>query len=80
VDHGADMPDPRKLSLSIQLSDPAAYEGCELELSFGDGIKTAPRKRGTVVAFASYVLHRVTPITAGTRKSLVVWVSGPEFR
>jgi PKHD-type hydroxylase len=80
VDHGADAPDPRKISISIQLSDPAGYEGCELEISFGDGIRTAPRKRGTAIAFASYVLHRVTPIVSGRRKSLVVWSSGPEFR
>lgn len=80
VDHGADAPDPRKLSISIQLSAPDSYQGCDLELSFGDGVKAAPRKRGTAVAFASYVLHRVTPIVSGTRKSLVAWVSGPEFR
>lgn len=79
VDHGSGGPDARKLSLSVQLSDPSAYEGCDLELQFGDGIVTAPRSRGTVIAFSSYVLHRVTPVTAGTRKSLVTWVSGPEF-
>jgi len=26
------------------------------------------------------VLHRVTPITRGIRKSLVIWAVGPEFR
>ena len=35
---------------------------------------------GTVIAFPSYVLHRVTPIESGTRKALVIWVAGPEFR
>ena len=80
VDHGAMAPDPRKLSISVQLSDPSAYQGCDLELNFGDGIVAAPRARGTVIAFSSYVLHRVTPVTAGVRKSLVAWVSGPEFQ
>jgi PKHD-type hydroxylase len=80
VDHGAATPKPRKLSLSLQLSDPADYKGCDLELSWGDGVQQAPRNRGTVIAFPSYVLHRVTPIAAGTRKSLVIWVSGPDFR
>jgi len=79
VDHGAMTPEARKLSMSVQLSDPSAYEGCDLQLQFGDGIVTAPRTRGTVVAFSSYVLHRVTPVTAGVRKALVAWVSGPEF-
>ena len=79
VDHGAMTPDARKISLSVQLSDPSAYQGCDLELQYGNGIVAAPRSRGTVVAFSSYVLHRVTPITAGVRKSLVAWVSGPDF-
>jgi PKHD-type hydroxylase len=80
VDHGARAPDARKLSLSLQLSEPSDYQGCDLELQFGDGVVTAPRGRGTLIAFSSYVLHRVTPITSGSRKSLVAWVSGPEFR
>ena len=41
---------------------------------------TAPKERGTVIAFPSYQLHRVTPVTAGIRKSLVAWVLGPDFR
>lgn len=80
VDHGAQMPDARKLSISLQLSAPTDYQGCDLELQFGDGVLTAPRGLGTVVAFSSYVLHRVSPITSGVRKSLVAWVSGPEFK
>ena len=80
VDHGGQMPSPRKLSLSVQLTDPARYEGCDLQTHVGKDIAPAPRERGTVIAFPSYVLHRVTPITAGTRKSLVVWATGPAFR
>ena len=80
VDHGAAGLEPRKISLSLQLSEPADYQGCDLEFQFGDGAVPAPRSRGTVITFASYVLHRVSPITAGTRKALVAWVSGPDFR
>ena len=80
VDHGASTPQPRKLSLSLQLTDPAQYVGCDLEMSYGDGATPAPRERGTLIAFPSYVLHRVSPIASGTRKSLVIWVSGPDFR
>ncbi len=80
VDHGDATPAPRKLSLSLQLTDPQGYEGCDLELSYGDGVKHAPRSRGTIIAFPSYVLHQVTPIVTGTRKSLVIWASGPDFR
>jgi PKHD-type hydroxylase len=49
-------------------------------LEAGAGPTCAHRARGTLVAFPSYLLHRVTPITSGTRKSLVAWVSGPVFR
>jgi PKHD-type hydroxylase len=43
-------------------------------------VETAPRERGVVIAFPSYVLHRVTPITSGTRKSVVIWITGPKFK
>jgi len=80
VDQSANSPSPRKISISIQLTDPAQYEGCNLELQDSPQIWVAPRERGTAIAFPSYTLHRVTPIVSGTRKSLVVWVRGPEFR
>jgi PKHD-type hydroxylase len=71
---------PRKLSLTLQLTDPSAYEGCDLQFYAGENVETAPRTRGTLIAFPSYVLHRVTPIISGTRKAVVAWVSGPQFK
>jgi PKHD-type hydroxylase len=38
------------------------------------------RERGTLMAFRANALHRVTPITRGVRRSLVIWAAGPEFR
>lgn len=70
----------RKLSLSIQLSDPNDYEGGDLEMSFGGEPVKASKERGLITFFPSYVLHRVTPVTKGTRYSLVCWVSGPPFK
>jgi PKHD-type hydroxylase len=70
----------RKLSLSIQLSDPREYEGGELQAQVKGKVQVAPKMRGTVIAFPSFVLHRVTLVTAGVRKALVVWVLGPDFR
>jgi PKHD-type hydroxylase len=78
--HGAESQEPRKLTLSLQLSDGADYDGCELQARSGNETDTAPKTRGTLVAFPAYVLHRVTPITRGQRKSLVIWAAGPEFR
>ena len=80
VDMGEKNYEPRKISLSLQLSDPSDYEGGDLELEVGDGPVSAEKAVGTLIAFPSYVLHRVTPVTAGLRKSLVIWVAGPEFR
>ena len=77
----------RKLSLVVQLSDPATYEGGELEV-FAAADHHRPRgpeaepsaARGTVVVFPSFELHRVCPLRSGVRHSLVSWVSGPPFR
>jgi PKHD-type hydroxylase len=80
LDHGPHNAKPRKLSMSIQLTDPSKYEGCDLQFQVSDKIGVAPRDRGAIIAFPSFVLHRVTPITAGVRKALVVWATGPEFR
>ncbi len=83
-DYGRDPADPdqepRKLTLSLQLSDGADYDGCDLQVRAGHQIDTAPRTRGTLVAFPANVLHQVTPIRSGIRRSLVAWAVGPEFR
>lgn len=79
----------RKLALVVQLSDPADYEGADLELFdqvadlTAEELATANearRARGTAVAFPAFEYHRVTPLVSGVRRSLVVWISGPPFR
>jgi PKHD-type hydroxylase len=70
----------RKLSLTLQLTDPSHYHGGELQFLAGHQTETAPRERGMLVAFPSYGVHRVAPVTSGTRKSLVIWVTGPQLR
>jgi PKHD-type hydroxylase len=69
----------RKLSLSIQLSDPSEYEGGELQAQVRGKIDVAPKTFGTVIAFSSFTLHRVTQVTTGVRRAVVVWVLGPDF-
>ena len=80
IDAGGDNACPRKLSLSLQLSDPSEYEGGKLEFMNGKDVTVAARERGLVVVFPAYRLHRVTPVTKGIRKSIVVWTTGPQFR
>lgn len=71
----------RKLSMVIQLSDPATYEGGDLELDCREAPATADlRKRGSLIVFPSFVHHRVTPVTQGVRHSLVAWMEGPRWR
>jgi len=70
----------RKLTVSLQLSDPSEYEGCDLQLRVGEEIQEAPRERGTISIFPSFVLHRVTPLTKGVRRALIGWIAGPQFR
>lgn len=70
----------RKLSVSVQLTDPDEYEGGDLEFMINTKKVKAQRGLGTVIIFPSFVMHRVTPITKGARHSLVGWVSGPPFR
>lgn len=81
MDQGPNTLSPRKLSLVVQLSDPSEYEGGNLEFFTGlDEPEVAQKQRGIVYAFPSYVMHRVSPVTRGTRRSLVVWISGPRFK
>jgi len=79
VDKGHMTPS-RKLSLSVQLSDPKDYKGGEFEMLFGRKPQKIGRERGMTVFFPSYTLHRVKPVTKGTRYSLVAWISGPPFK
>jgi len=82
----------RKLSFSIQLSDPEDYEGGELEFKVSnynsrkrgdfnlDEPFHAPNKKGTIIIFDSRVKHRVREVKSGVRKSLVGWVVGPRWK
>jgi PKHD-type hydroxylase len=72
----------RKLSLSVQLSDPPSYEGGDFEFT-KCGQKPNPeniRSQGTAIIFPSLAYHKVTPVTKGIRYSLVGWYEGPRWR
>ena len=70
---------PRKLTIIIQLSPPDDYEGGRLQV-FGTEVEDLPRELGTVIAFPSFLFHRVTPVTHGVRRALVAWIAGPRIR
>lgn len=76
-----DQHTPRKLSMSLLLSDPSEFEGGDLQVkTTSDEIITLEPAAGRAWFFPSWVLHRVTPVTKGIRRSLVVWVGGPPFK
>jgi PKHD-type hydroxylase len=82
IDSGASTNNygPRKLSVVIQLSDPCEYEGGNLQVQLGAEPQSVSKHLGMVALFPSFVLHRVTPVTSGVRRTLVAWLTGPSFR
>jgi predicted 2-oxoglutarate/Fe(II)-dependent dioxygenase YbiX len=79
VDRAINIP-VRKLSISIQLTNPEEYEGGELKLHDGEEDTIMSKEQGTLIIFPSYVLHEVMPVTKGERNSLVTWVTGKQFK
>ena len=77
-----DRPTQRKLSVTVQLSDPDDYEGGDFLMHYVSAHPPADviRRRGTVLVFPSLVVHEVSTVTSGTRYSLVGWYPGPGWR
>jgi len=83
----------RKLSFSLQLSEPWDYGGGQLLIdndlnkSYKNkslkhtefSFQTTWLSKGTIIFFPSYQWHKVTPVFRGTRYSLVGWFNGPRF-
>ena len=71
-------PPVRKISMTLLLSRDDEFEGGGLEL-MSEG-KFARPKQGHAIFFASFIRHRVVPVTKGTRRSLVMWFGGTPFK
>lgn len=70
----------RKISVVVFLNEPEDYEGGEFEIVTNgnlDEIKQLKPLKGDVLFFASWMPHRVLPVTSGERNTLVTWVTGP---
>ncbi len=78
TDLGPGQASLRKLTVVVQLSDPADYDGGGLE--FPDVVGPITRQRGSAVVFPAYLRHRVLPVTRGERWSVAGWFVGPPFR
>lgn len=79
LDAGGGQTSTRKLSMSVQLCDDHEYSGGDLEICACPQLD-ARRRRGTIIVFPSFLAHRVTAITRGSRCSLVAWAHGPVFK
>jgi PKHD-type hydroxylase len=81
VDNDVNMqhePPVRKISMTCLLSPENEFEGGDLELmKEGQSVKL---KQGHAIFFASFIRHRVAPVTRGNRKSLVMWFGGTPFK
>ena len=75
----------RKLSLTLQLTDKSKYEGGEFQFKWLNGKKVkidtpkSAKELGSIIIFPSFIFHQITPITHGTRESLVNWSIGKPF-
>ena len=77
----------RKLSLTMSLTDDTTYDGGLLQFYNGGkvyedkdhDVEKDIKAVGSVIVFDSRDWHRVTPVTKGTRYSIVCWTVGPNF-
>jgi PKHD-type hydroxylase len=76
--NGSHEPPVRKISMTILLSDPSTFKGGHLE--FMEKNKVPELKQGQAIFFASFIRHRVAPVTKGIRRSLVMWFGGTPFK
>jgi PKHD-type hydroxylase len=70
----------RKLSVVVQLSDPTEYEGGDLQVLTSKNPTDVEKAKARAAVFPSFILHRVTPVTKGVRRTLVAWICGDAFK
>jgi PKHD-type hydroxylase len=76
----------RKISMTVNLCPPGSYDGGNLKFDFGEHVENRfheceeIRPQGSIIIFPSFMYHCVTPVTRGTRYSLVSWTLGEPYR
>lgn len=73
TDAGADLDRERRISVSVELSEPDAHDGGDLEIAPQGMGGREGLGRGGARFFLSRALHRVAPVTRGVRHALVAW-------
>lgn len=77
IDADYRVPDPSKLSCSVQLVPKGSFAGGVLTVA---ETEVFDLDIGDAVVFPSHMLHTVSPIKSGERFALAAWVHGPPFR
>jgi len=80
IDWNRDDGFDRKLSITVQLSDPQDYDGGDFLFNEVENLPQGYKEQGSVLVFPSYLTHQVTPVTRGIRRSLVAWFEGPRWQ
>lgn len=75
-DNSTDSVDTRKLTISIQLTDPKHYLGGNLKVRGSNGWINAPKNQGDALIFPPYLLHKAETVWFGRRECLVAWMNG----
>ena len=57
----------------VQLSTPSEYKGGVLQIKYEDQVIDVMKTKGMVTTFPIQLEHRVTPVTSGVRKTLIMW-------
>jgi len=57
----------------LQLSSPSDYTGGVLQIKYEDQVIDVMKTKGMVTTFPVNIEHRVTPVTSGVRKTLIMW-------
>ena len=57
----------------VQLSNPSDYKGGVLQIKHEDEVIDVMKTKGMVTTFPIVLEHRVTPVTSGVRKTLIMW-------
>jgi len=83
IDSGPNLDVHRKITFILGLTEPDQYEGGELLINVSGSTDNAHElkiRRGDLIAFPSFVPHKVNPVISGERATLVTWATGPKFR
>jgi len=72
------------VSITVFLSNPSEYEGGELAIDLPGGVRQVKLPAGDAVAYSTFAVHQVNPVTSGRRLVAVTWaqsrVRDPQMR